>query len=71
MDADRLEQAGGPARGDEHGNHLPGPSIWPVVVAGGMTALAFGVVTSLVISVIGVLLLAWGLAGWIGEMRRG
>ena len=72
--------AGEPARRDEgrpgdtaeHGEaiHLPGPSIWPLVVGVAVTLLAFGVVTSLVFTVVGALLLAWALAGWIGELRH-
>ena len=49
----------------EHG------SIWPVVCAGGLALLAFGVVTSLMFSAAGALLLVWALVGWVGEMRRG
>jgi len=33
--------------------------------------MAFGVATSLALSVLGVLLLAVGLFGWIQELRRG
>ena len=59
------EDGGIPAR-----IHLPSPSIWPVVLAGGITLLLFGVVTSLVFSVVGALLTIWALAGWIGELRH-
>ncbi len=45
-------------------------SVWPFVVGGGVTLMAFGVATSLLFSVLGVLLLAWGLSGWIGELRH-
>jgi hypothetical protein len=50
--------------------HLPAPSIWPVVCAAAVTLVAFGVLTSLVLSVVGVLLLARGLHGWIWELRH-
>ena len=46
-------------------------SIWPMVCAGGIALLAFGVLTSLAFSVAGALLLACALAGWIAELRHG
>ncbi|HEX8969652.1 MAG TPA: hypothetical protein VF937_17345 [Chloroflexota bacterium] len=51
--------------------HLPSPSVWPLTVAGGFTLLAFGVVTSLLISGLGLVLMMWGLSGWIQDMRHG
>ena len=59
----------------EHGPHgeeihLPGPTIWPIVCAAGITLLAFGVVTSLVFSLAGLLVTARALAGWIEELRH-
>jgi hypothetical protein len=49
--------------------HLPAPSIWPMVLAAGITLVAFGLLTSPVFSVVGVLALVAGIAGWIGELR--
>ncbi|MBA2450969.1 MAG: hypothetical protein H0V51_23390 [Chloroflexi bacterium] len=55
----------------EHGEiHLPSPSAWPCVCAGGITLVFFGILTSFVFSVVGVLLIALALAGWIGELRH-
>jgi hypothetical protein len=55
--------------------HESGPaghaSVWPVVCAGGIALLAFGVLTSLVFSLAGALLLVWSLVGWLGEVYRG
>ena len=51
--------------------HLPAPSIWPVTVGAAVSLMAFGVATSLALSVLGVLLLALGLFGWIRELRHG
>jgi hypothetical protein len=51
--------------------HLPAPSIWPVTVGAGVTLMAFGVTTSLALSALGVVLLAWGLVSWIQELRHG
>jgi len=51
--------------------HLPRPTYWPVVLAVGVMFLAWGIVTTIIISMIGVALLALGLGGWIGELRHG
>ncbi|MGI8858029.1 MAG: hypothetical protein ACR2JW_20005 [Thermomicrobiales bacterium] len=51
--------------------HLPRPTYWPVVLAFAVVLLAWGVVTTLAISVIGALMLALALGGWIGELRHG
>jgi len=51
--------------------HLPAPSIWPVTVGAAVSLMAFGVATSLALSVLGVLLLAFGLFSWIRELRHG
>jgi hypothetical protein len=51
--------------------HLPRPTYWPVVLAVGVVFLAWGVVTTIAITVIGLVLLALGLGGWIGELRHG
>ena len=45
-------------------------SVWPFTVGAVVTLMAFGVVTSLLLSLLGVVLLAYGLAGWIREMRH-
>jgi hypothetical protein len=50
--------------------HLPAPSTWPFVVGGGTTLLCFGLLTSWSFSVLGLVLLAMGLAGWINELRH-
>jgi hypothetical protein len=51
--------------------HVPSPSIWPITVAGGFTLVTFGLLTSLALSALGALLMAWGLFGWIQELRHG
>ncbi|GEM_PF-1531424 len=50
--------------------HLPRPTYWPVVLAVGIVFLAWGIVTTIAITVIGLALLALGLGGWIGELRH-
>ncbi len=50
--------------------HLPTPSVWPAVLATGITLLAFGVLTGPVFGVAGALAVIAALAGWIGELRH-
>ena len=50
--------------------HLPQPTYWPVVLALGIVFLAWGVVTTVAISAIGLALLALALGGWIRELRH-
>lgn len=49
---------------------LPAPTYWPVVMAVGITLIAWGVVTTPLISGAGLVLFALALAGWIGDLRR-
>jgi hypothetical protein len=51
--------------------HLASPSVWPCTVAGGFTLLVFGILTSLALSLLGLLVMVLGLAGWIQELRHG
>jgi hypothetical protein len=51
--------------------HLPSPSVWPATAGAGVTLMAFGVATSLALSMLGVILLAVGLFGWIQDLRHG
>jgi hypothetical protein len=51
--------------------HLPPPSVWPAVLAFGVTVLMFGLITSVVFDAVGLLLIAWAVAGWIGEISHG
>ena len=53
-------------------HHLPSPSVWPMTLAGGVTLVGFGVLTSAAaLSVLGVLLMIWAIFSWIQELRRG
>ncbi|HMA35208.1 MAG TPA: hypothetical protein VKY74_12130 [Chloroflexia bacterium] len=49
---------------------LPPPSYWPTVLALGVMFLFWGLVSSLIVSGVGLVLLGIGLAGWVGELRR-
>jgi hypothetical protein len=50
---------------------LPKPTYWPAVLALGITFLVWGLVTSVLLSGIGLILFALALAGWIGDLRHG
>ncbi len=49
---------------------LPQLTYWPMILAAGVVFLAWGVVTSYIISLLGALLLCIALIGWIGELRH-
>jgi hypothetical protein len=53
-----------------HGIHLPRPTVWPAVVGLGITLALAGVATSLFFSLFGVLVLLWGIGGWIADLRN-
>ncbi|HEX3472317.1 MAG TPA: hypothetical protein VHT28_14130 [Silvibacterium sp.] len=48
--------------------HLPAPTAWPVVMAFGVTLIFAGLVTSLVISILGIVLTVAGAAGWFRQV---
>ena len=49
---------------------IPEPTVWPLVQAFGATLIAWGVVTSWIISVVGLLLFVVGTGGWVADMRH-
>jgi hypothetical protein len=49
---------------------LPGPTVWPAALALGITFLIWGLVTSLIITGVGVFLFVVALAGWIQDIRH-
>ena len=58
-----------PGHAGEH--ELPHESLAPLALAVGIGLLAFGLLTSLVFSVVGIATMGWALAAWIEEMRHG
>ncbi len=48
--------------------HLPSPTYWPAFLAFGITFLAWGFITSWVLSVVGVLVIFVAVGGWIGDL---
>ena len=49
--------------------HLPSPSFWPIVLAFGMALIAVGVVSTIIVSIVGVMVLLVAIAGWTLENR--
>jgi cytochrome c oxidase subunit 1 len=55
---------------DEHPEiHLPAPSFWPIILAFGFSLIAIGVVSTIFVSVVGVVVLLVALTGWTLENR--
>jgi cytochrome c oxidase subunit 1 len=51
----------------DHHIHLPSPSYWPIVLAFSLPIVAFGVIYSRLIGIVGVLLLVLAMYGWAME----
>ncbi len=49
---------------------MPKPTIWPAALALGTVLLLWGLVTSFIMTVTGLTLLAISVAGWLREMRH-
>jgi cytochrome c oxidase subunit 1 len=54
---------------EKHDIHIPAPSFWPIVLAGGLVLMAVGMVSTLVVSIVGVIVLFVAVAGWAMENR--
>lgn len=52
----------------EHGLMLPSPTVWPMVLALGITLVLFGMVTSGVVSILGGILVFVGVVGWFRQV---
>ncbi|MGA9776562.1 MAG: cytochrome c oxidase subunit 4 [Candidatus Dormiibacterota bacterium] len=52
---------------EEHG---PGPSFWPALLAVGVAMSLIGVITKVVVVVIGLVILLVALGGWLRDARR-
>ena len=50
--------------------HLPPPTYWPFFTAFGVVLMFWGILTSWIISGIGLVLFGIALAGWIVEIYR-
>jgi hypothetical protein len=52
-----------------HTESNPPISIWPIILAGGLTLMIAGVVTSIIVSIVGVVVLLVSIGGWAQESR--
>jgi cytochrome c oxidase subunit 1 len=50
--------------------HVPAPSFWPVLLAGGLLLIAIGVVSTIIVSLVGALVLLAAIGGWAMENRE-
>jgi hypothetical protein len=50
--------------------HLPRPTMWPAIMAAGITMAMAGIILSLAFSVGGVIVFFIALFGWISELRH-
>jgi hypothetical protein len=71
------EELGGAGRGTSQDQwstpqpaFVPEPTYWPATLALGVVLLLWGVVTSAVISSVGLVMSVVALAGWIGDIRH-
>jgi hypothetical protein len=48
--------------------HLPRPTVWPAVLASGVTLLVWGVITNVAVSIAGAVLFAVAAWGWGREI---
>ncbi len=51
-------------------HEIPPPTLWPAFLALGATLLVWGLISSHLISLIGVVLFIISLVGWIGNLRH-
>lgn len=49
--------------------HVPPPSYWPILLAGGLGLIAIGVITNFILSIIGIVVLLISVGGWAMENR--
>lgn len=49
---------------------IPEPSVWPPALALAITLLLWGLVTSLIITGVGIVLFIISIVGWIGDIRH-
>ena len=67
--AKRDDSAGTAEAAAEHEAHaLPAPTIWPVVMALGITLLAAGIATNYFVSAGGAILFLMAVRGWVRDL---
>ncbi len=48
--------------------HVPAPTAWPMIVAFGITLAGAGLVTHVLVSMVGMVAMLWGAVGWFREV---
>ncbi|HUZ47564.1 MAG TPA: hypothetical protein VMW54_13085 [Terriglobia bacterium] len=69
-DSEKPNDAAAGAWSKPQGMHIPDPTYMPVVLAVGMVCMLWGILTTYLITLVGVVLFAVGISGWIGELRH-
>jgi hypothetical protein len=49
---------------------LPPPTVWPATLSFGVTLMAFGVLTSPLMSVTGLIVFLYAAGGWFEDLRN-
>lgn len=78
MDSDRITRddarpaGASPVEGhtEEEHVHLPPSSIWPISLALGISLAGLGVVTSMPVSIVGLILMFVSIISWVQELRH-
>ncbi len=47
----------------------PNTSIWPIILAVGLTLIVIGLLTTVIISIVGVIVVVVAVGGWTQEVR--
>src|SRR4051794_39696450 len=63
--------SGADARADRDSVEMPRPTAWPLVLSLGLALAAVGVVTGPAFLLVGGMVFAAGLVGWVGELLPG
>lgn len=71
-ETEHQHNAGTPSDGwsKPQGAHIPEPTYMPVVMAIGIICMLWGIVTTYLITLVGLVLFVISIWGWIGELRH-
>jgi cytochrome c oxidase subunit 1 len=54
---------------DKSSIHIPPPSFWPIILAAGVLLMAVGVVSTSIVSIVGIVVVLATIVGWTWENR--
>lgn len=49
---------------------IPKPTFWPIFTAFGVLLLFWGLITSFILSLVGVVVLAFSISGWVSDLNK-